>query len=186
MSSLRLLGLVGSARKGSLNRALLRAIGEELPADVALTPWDRLTELRLFHPDLDDDEPATDLKAAIAAADGLLIVSPEYNYSTPALLKNALEWASRPPKTSPLRDKPVGIASASPGISGGMRGQYHLRETLLYSNSPVMVQPEVIIPRAHERFDEAGRLVDASTRELLRRYGAALAAWVRHTAPTRG
>lgn len=179
MSSLRLLGLVGSVRPTSLNRALLRAIGETLPDGVTLESWDRLTEVPLFDPGTPTlPEPVAALQAAIAAADGLVIVTPEYNYSLPGFLKNAIDWASRPPPTSPLRGKPTGIASASTGISGGMRAQYHLRQILVFTNTPVMAQPEVIIPRAQERFDNDRRLTDESTRTLLRRFGDELAAWV--------
>ena len=105
-----------------------------------------------------------------------MIATPEYNYSLPGVLKNAIDWASRPPATSPLRGKPVGIVSAATGISGGMRAHY--RQILVFTDSPAMLQPEVIIPKAQERFDAAGQLTDASTRELLRKYGVALTAWV--------
>jgi chromate reductase len=94
-------------------------------------------------------------------------------------MKNAIDWATRPPPTSPLRGKPIGIIGASIGISGSMRAQYHLRQIMVYTDSPVLMQPEVIIPLARERFDAEGRLVDESTRVLLRGFGQAMAAWTR-------
>lgn len=184
MASLHLLGVIGSIRKGSHNRALVRAIGEELPAGVTLSFYDRLGELPVFDPDRKDNpEVVEHFKDAVRAADGLIIATPEYNYSISGLLKNAIDWASRPPPTSPLRGKPVGIVSASTGISGGMRAQYHLRQMLVFTNSPAMNQPEVIIPRAQDRFDADGKLADESTRELLRKFGVALAEWVERFRP---
>ncbi|MBZ0237195.1 MAG: NAD(P)H-dependent oxidoreductase [Deltaproteobacteria bacterium] len=177
--TLRLLGIAGSLRKASHNRALLRALGETLPEGVTLDIFDGLAAIPTFDPDdKTEPPPVAAWKHAIAAADALVIATPEYNYSIPGVLKNAIDWASRPPATSPLRGKPVGIVSAATGISGGMRAQYHLRQILVYTNSPAMLQPEVIIPRAQERFDAAGVLTDASTRELLARFGVALAEWI--------
>jgi chromate reductase, NAD(P)H dehydrogenase (quinone) len=172
---LRLLGIVGSLRKASLNRALLRAVAEVLPPGVTLTEFDRIGDIPLFNSDLPaTPEPVEALKAAIAGAHGLVFSVPEYNYSVPGSLKNAIDWASRPPATTPLRGKPVGIVGSSIGMSGSMRAQYHLRQILLYSNNPVLAQPEVLIPKAKERFDDELRLVDESTRELLRAFGVAL------------
>ena len=98
---------------------------------------------------------------------------PEYNYSIPGGLKNALDWVSRPPATSPMRGKPIGLVGAATGMSGTIRAQLHMRQMLVYSDSPCLSQPEVLIPRAHERFDKAtGKLTDESTRELLARFGS--------------
>jgi len=103
---------------------------------------------------------------------------PEYNYSIPGGLKNAFDWVSRPPATSPMRGKPVGLVGAATGMSGTIRAQTHMRQILLYSDSPVMNQPEVLIPRAHERFKD-GKLTDDSTRELIARFATAFLAFVR-------
>ncbi len=179
--TIRLLGLVGSLRKGSLNRSLLRAATEGLPAGVSLTTFDRLGDLPLYDADVDAQgtpEPVAALKAAIAGADGLLIATPEYNYSVPGGLKNAIDWASRPANASPLRGKPVGIIGASAGMSGTMRAQYHLRQIFVFLNMPALVQPEVLVARAADRFDADGKLTDESTRELLRKFGLALRDWV--------
>jgi chromate reductase len=181
---LRLLGLVGSLRKASVNRALLRAVGEVLPEGVTLTMFDRIGELPLFNSDLPGTpEPAEALKQAIADAHGIIIAVPEYNYSIPGSLKNAIDWASRPPATTPFRGKPVGLIGASVGMSGSMRAQYHLRQILIYTDNPVLAQPEVLIPKSGERFDAELRLIDDSTRELLRKFAVALVAHVRRYAP---
>jgi chromate reductase len=175
---LDLLGIVGSLRKASVNRALLRAVGEVLPAGVSLTMFDRIGELPLFNSDLPDlPEPVVALQQAIADAHGIIISVPEYNYSIPGSLKNAIDWASRPPSTTPLRGKPVGLIGSSIGMSGSMRAQYHLRQILIYTDNPVLGQPEVLIPNAKDRFDADLNLTDTSTRELLRIFAAA---FVRH------
>lgn len=156
-----------------MNRALLRAVGETLPAGATLTIYDSL-DLPLFNSDIAPEPPAVGaLKDAIRAADGLVIATPEYNYSVTAALKNAIDWSTRPLPASPLRGKPVGIVGAATGMSGTMRAQYHLRQMLVFTDSPALAQPEVLIPRAHERFVE-GVLTDDSTRDLLRSFGAAL------------
>jgi chromate reductase len=176
MSSATLLGICGSLRQKSLNRALLLAVGETLPQGWALDMFDRLGDLPPFNSDIaGDPEPVAALKDAMRAAAGIVIATPEYNYSIPGVLKNALDWASRP-QPSPLRGKPIGIVGCSVGMSGSMRAQYHLRQILVYSDSPTLNQPEILIPRAHERFDGEGRMTDESTRELLRKFGVAMAA----------
>jgi chromate reductase len=172
-----LLGICGSLRKASTNRSLLLAIGEVLPADTSMTLFERLGELPIFNSDLEDPEPVVELKRAIASADGVVIAVPEYNYSIPGGLKNALDWVSRPPATSPMRGKPIGLVGAASGMSGTIRAQLHLRQMLVYSDSPCLNQPEVLIPRAHERFKD-GLLIDASTRDLLARFGTAMTAFV--------
>jgi chromate reductase len=174
---MQLLGLCGSLRRASMNRALLRAVGETLPAGAALTIYDSL-DLPLFNSDLAPEPAAVGaLKEAIRAADGLVIATPEYNYSVTAALKNAIDWSTRPLATSPLRGKPIGIVGAATGMSGTMRAQYHLRQMLVFTDSPALAQPEVLIPRAHERFVD-GALTDDSTHDLLRAFGAALVAHV--------
>jgi chromate reductase len=172
-----LLGICGSLRKASTNRSLLLAIGEVLPAGTSMTLFERLGELPIFNSDLEDPEPVVELKRAIASADGVVIAVPEYNYSIPGGLKNALDWVSRPPATSPMRGKPIGLVGAASGMSGTIRAQLHLRQMLVYSDSPCLNQPEVLIPRAHERFKD-GLLIDASTRDLLARFGTAMTAFV--------
>jgi chromate reductase, NAD(P)H dehydrogenase (quinone) len=173
-----LLGICGSLRKASLNRALLAAVRDALPAGASMTLYESV-ELPIFNSDLEDPPGVVRLKAAIAQADGLVFSVPEYNHSIPGGLKNALDWVSRPPADSPLRGKPVGMVGAASGMSGTIRAQAHLRQMMLYSDSPCMGQPEVLIPRAKERFDAGGRLTDDSTRVLLEQFGAAMVAFVR-------
>jgi chromate reductase len=172
-----LLGICGSLRKASLNRALLTAVQDSLPATARMTIYDEI-ELPIFNNDLDDPPGVVRLKAAISESDGLVFSVPEYNYSIPGGLKNALDWVSRPPDQSPLRGKPVGMVGAASGMSGTIRAQTHLRQMLLYSDSPCLSQPEVLIPRAKERFTN-GQLTDASTRVLLESFAAAMVAFVR-------
>jgi chromate reductase len=176
MSAITLLGICGSLRKKSFNAALLRSVGETLPPEARLVEFAALGEIPLFNPDLPEEPAAvTALKQAIREASGVVIATPEYNYSIPGLLKNALDWASRP-LPSPLRGKPVGIVGCAQGMSGSMRAQYHLRQILVFSDTPTLNQPEILIPRAHERFDQDGRLTDESTRELMRKFGVAMVA----------
>jgi chromate reductase, NAD(P)H dehydrogenase (quinone) len=172
-----LLGICGSLRKSSLNRALLTAIGETLPAGSTLTVWESL-DLPLFNSDVAEPALVSELKAAMVAADGIVFAVPEYNYSIPGGLKNALDWLSSPPKNSPLRGKPSALCGAASGMSGTIRAQNHMRQILVFSDTPVMNQPEVLIPRAQERFDAEGRLTDPSTRTLLERFGAQFVAFV--------
>ena len=178
-----LLGICGSLRKASINRALLDAVADTLPAHASMSIFEGLDRLPIFNSDLDDPAPVVELKGAIAAADGVVFAVPEYNYSIPGGLKNALDWVSRPPATSPMRGKPVGIVGAASGMSGTIRAQTHLRQMLVYSDSPCLNQPEVLIARAHERFDKAGHLHDDSTRDLLARFGTAMVAFVERHAP---
>ncbi len=173
-----MLGICGSVRRASLNRALLAATGAALPEGVSFAIHDGLEHLPIFSSDLEDPPSVTALKDAIAAADGVLFAVPEYNYSIPGGLKNALDWVSRPPASSPMRGKPIGLVGAATGMSGTIRAQTHLRQMLVYSDSPCMGQPEVLIARAHERFSADGSLADESTRQLLVRFGVAFAAFV--------
>ncbi len=180
-----LLGICGSLRKASLNRALLRAVAETLPdgSSMELYPASGI-DLPIFNSDHGEPDAVIALKAAIAAADGVVFAVPEYNYSIPGGLKNALDWVSRPPPKSPLRGKPVALVGAASGMSGTIRAQAHMRNILVYSDAPCMLQPEILIPRAHERFDADGRLTDEATRQLLERFGLQLAAFVaKHRLP---
>ena len=172
-----LLGICGSLRKASLNRALLVAVGETLPAGATLSIWDSL-DLPIFNSELGEPAPVAALKAALRDADGVVFAVPEYNYSIPGGLKNALDWVSSPPRLSPLRGKPVALVGAASGMSGTIRAQTHMRQMLVFSDTPCMNQPEVLIPRAQDRFGVDGRLADESTRTLLAQFGAAFVAFV--------
>jgi chromate reductase len=178
----RVLALLGSLRAASANRLLLRAALELAPPGLAITHWDRLGELPLYNGDLEGDAlPAVvaEFRAALAEAEAILFVSPEYNYSIPGVLKNAIDWGSRPQPTPPLKNKPAAVMGVSTGISGTMRMQYHLRQVAVILNAPMMPQPEVILPKAVDRFDADGRLADASTRDLVARFLVAFEEWAR-------
>lgn len=166
MSEYRILGICGSLRSASWNARLLRAAVELAPAAMRIDVYQGLRELPPYDADHDtEDGPAVvaDLRERIHAADGLLIASPEYNYSIPGTLKNALDWASRPAMTSVLRGKPVAIMGASPSGFGTVRAQLALRQLFLWTQSPVVRAPEVLVSRAPEHFDAAGRLTDEET-----------------------
>lgn len=176
-----LLGIAGSLRSGSFNRGLLRAAGELLPEGVTYDIFP-LDEIPLYNADLQaqgDPAPVKALKEAIEAADGLLIATPENNYSIPGVLKNALDWASRPNKSSCLKGKPVGIIGASSGESGTIRAQLALRQVFVLTNSLCLVQPELRVPFAGQKFDPEGVLVDEDIRRRLQAYIQALVDWGR-------
>ena len=166
---MRILGIAGSLRERSYNRALLRAARELLPEGVALVEHD-LRDLPFYDGDVEaagDPDSVVALKRALRDADALLIATPEYNRGVPGMLKNAIDWASRPPLASPLTGKPVAIMGASTGRSGTARAQEQLRAALEFSRAHVLEQPEVLVPEAFMRFDERGELVDGSSRAEL-------------------
>lgn len=179
---LHILGIAGSLRRKSYNMALLRAATELAPPGMTIEIYGRLGDIPLYNEDVREvarPEPVVHIDEAVRAADGILIATPEYNYSVPGVLKNAIDWVSRPPQTSPLRNKPAAIMSASTGISGGMRAQLHLRQSFVFTETPAMLRPEVIVPKAAERFDDQGRLTDESTRKLIASFLVDFSRWVR-------
>ena len=182
--TLRILGVAGSLRAGSLNRALLRAAVELAPEGMTIETFD-LLQVPLYNGDVEAaGEPVgvAAFKQAIAAADGVLFATPEYNHGVPGVMKNAVDWASRPPRGAPLGGKPVGLIGASPGQTGTARGQSQLRQAFEFTDSYCMPQPELLVFRAHEKFDADGRLTDAATGEYLQRYLSAFGEWVRRFA----
>jgi len=179
--TLRILGVAGSLRAGSLNKALLRAAAELAPAGMTIDIFD-LADVPLYNGDVEaagDPPGVAAFKQAIAAADGVLMATPEYNHGVPGVMKNAVDWASRPPREAPLGGKPVGIIGASPSQTGTARGQSQLRQAFEFTNSYCMPQPELLVFRAHEKFDGEGRLTDPVTGEYLQKYLAAFGEWVR-------
>jgi chromate reductase, NAD(P)H dehydrogenase (quinone) len=166
---MKVLAISGSLRRDSHNTSLLRAAAELLPEDVELELWDGLKAVPPYDED-DDIETApaavADLRDAIAGADAILFATPEYNHSIPGQLKNALDWASRPLATNPLRNKPVAVVGASMGAFGAVWAQAELRKVLGATGARV-VDAEVAAGHAHNRFDEDGRLTDDDLREQL-------------------
>lgn len=174
------LGFAGSLRKGSLNRALLRAAVKLAPEGMSIATFD-LDPVPLYNADVEaagDPPGVAAFKQAIARADGVLMATPEYNHGVPGVMKNAIDWASRPPRGAALNGKPVGLIGASPGMTGSARGQSQLRQAFEFTNSYCMPQPEVLVFRAHEKFDAAGELIDEGTAKFLRSYLEAFHAWV--------
>ena len=177
--TVRILGIAGSLRRGSFNAATLRAAQELAPTGMTIDGFD-IAPIPLYNEDVREQgfpAPVEDLRTRIKAADGLLIVTPEYNYSFPGVLKNAIDWASRPPE-QPFDDKPIGLMGASGGTLGTARAQYHLRQCFIFLNGLVMTRPEVMIPQAHSKIDAAGKLTDQPTRDFITAHLAALKAWV--------
>ena len=166
---MKLLGIAGSLREGSYNRSLLRAARELLPEGVELVEFD-IGSLPFYDGDLEaagDPEPVAALKDAIRDADALLIATPEYNRGVPGVLKNAVDWASRPPLGSPLTGKPVALMGASTGRGGTALAQQQLREALEFPRASVLDEPQVLVPEAYMRFDDRGELTDEGVRAEL-------------------
>ncbi len=166
----RILAISGSLRERSYNRALLRAARELAPAGVEIEEFD-LSPIPFYDGDVEaagDPEPVASLRAAVAEADALLLATPEYNRGTSGVLKNAIDWLSRPALASVLRWKPVAVIGASTGRGGTRRAQQQVRDALLHPGAIVLEEPEVAVPVAWEHFDEDGRLVDEKTRDSIR------------------
>jgi chromate reductase len=175
-----ILGFAGSLRKGSYNKALLRAAAELSPRDAKLELFD-LEGIPPFNQDLENRMPekVEEFKAKIKAADAILIATPEHNYSIPGVLKNAMDWASRPYGNNSFEGKPVAVMSASVGMLGGARAQYHLRQTFVFLNMHPINKPEVMVPFASEKIDDKGKVTDEATRERIKELLDALVAWTR-------
>src|SRR5687767_819254 len=179
-SIVRILGIAGSLRKGSFNRAALRAAQTLVPADATLETFD-LDGIPPFNEDDEKTLPSrvAELKAGIRGADAILIVTPEYNYSIPGVLKNAIDWGSRPYGDNAWDGKPVAIMGASVGALGTARAQYHLRQTFIFLNMYPLNKPEVMISTSAQRFDERGHLTDEGSRKRIGELLVALVAWTR-------
>jgi chromate reductase, NAD(P)H dehydrogenase (quinone) len=177
---IRILGFAGSLRQGSYNKGLLRAASEVLPEGVELEIID-LEGIPPFNQDLENNptERLKEFKEKVKAADGILIATPEYNYSVPGVLKNAIDAASRPYGTSPFDGKPAAIMGASIGMLGTARAQYHLRQTLVFLNVYAMNRPEIMVPFAQQKFDSEGRLTDEATRQKIAELMTAFTAWIK-------
>lgn len=183
----RILGIAGSLRRQSYNRAALRAATELVPEGATIDVFE-IDGLPGFNEDDEKNPPAkvTELKQRIREADAILFVTPEYNYSVPGVLKNAIDWASRPYGDSAWNGKPAAIMGASVGSIGTARAQYHLRQMMVFLNMFPINQPEVMIANAHERFDKEGNLKDESTKDFIRQLLQNLVNWAQRLEQQKG
>ncbi len=176
----KMLGFAGSLRRQSYNRAALRAAVKLVPSGITLNTFD-LDGIPPFNQDHEKEPPPAvqEFKTAILRADAILIVTPEYNYSVSGVLKNAIDWGSRPYGESVWDGKPVGVMGASSGMFGTGRAQYHLRQMFVFLNMFPLNQPEVMIAHADHKFDKDGNLKDEQTTEKIRELLLALEDWTR-------
>src|SRR5947199_9647373 len=179
-NQIRILGIAGSLRRGSYNRAALRAATKLVPEGAILETFE-LDGIPVFNQDEEQNPPAkvTEFKSRIREADTVLFVTPEYNYSVPGVLKNAIDWASRPYGDSAWNGKPAARMGASVGAIGTARAQYHLRQIMVFLNMFPLNQPEVMIGHAATRFDKDGKLTDETTKDFIRQLLTNLVAWTR-------
>jgi chromate reductase len=178
--SLHIFAFCGSLRKGSYNRMALRAAEELAPERVSFESFD-IGRLPLYNEDVRAQgfpSPVEELRAQIRDADALLFVTPEYNYSVPGVLKNAIDWVSRPPD-QPFNGKPAAIMGASPSLLGSARAQYHLRQICVYLNIFPVNQPEVFITGANNKFNAEGSLTDEATRKFIAKLMQSLVDWTK-------
>ena len=170
VDKLKILGIAGSLRKASYNRAALRAAQKLAPEDATIEIFE-LDGIPGFNQDEEKNPPrkVIELKSKVRAADAILLVTPEYNYSIPGVLKNAIDWASRPYGDNAWNGKPVAVMGASIGLFGTVRAQYHLRQSFIFLNMEAVNQPEVMIGNAQDRFDAQGNLTDEQSKALIRK-----------------
>jgi len=178
MNEVKILGFAGSLRKASFNKMALNAAVGLVPENAHIEVFD-LDGIPPFNQDFETDPPerVKEFKAKIRAADAILIVTPEYNYSLPGVLKNALDWASRPHGDNAFKEKPVAIMGASIGMIGTARAQYHLRQTFVYLEMHPVNLPEVMIPFARQKFDENGVLKDDFSKKVISDLLQSLVVW---------
>lgn len=178
----KVLGIAGSLRAGSFNRALLRAAQELAPddMDISIFPNEKMVKVPLYNEDVRakaEPEVIVALKREIESADAILFATPEYNFSIPGVLKNTIDWVSRPPDQSPLNGKPVAIMGASTGNFGTARVQLHLHQICVFTNMLPVNQPQVLVSRAKENFDTDGRLTNETSRKFVRLLLEKLSSW---------
>jgi chromate reductase, NAD(P)H dehydrogenase (quinone) len=177
--SYRVVAFSGSLRRGSYNSAALRAAQKLAPAGMSIEIIS-LEGVPLYNEDVKQvgfPPAVNDLRSAVRGADGLLLSTPEYNHSFSGVIKNAVDWISRPPD-QPFQDKPLAIMSASPGFTGGVRAYVALRQCFGYLDAKILNTPEVLIAQANQRFDEAGDLTDEATRQIIGSMLANFAGWI--------
>ena len=181
---LKILGIAGSLRKASYNRGALRAAQQLCPEGATLEVFE-LDGIPPFNQDEEQKAPArvVELKKKIREADAILFVTPEYNYGLPGVLKNAIDWASRPYGDNAWNGKPCALMSAAMSMGGGIRAQYQLRQCFVFLNMDAVVQPEVAINNVGERFDESSNLKDETSKKLIAQLLQNLVQKVRLTRP---
>ncbi len=181
---IKILGIAGSLRRASYNLALLRIAQSLTPPDANLEIFE-IDGIQGFNEDLESNPPpkVTELKARVRGADAILFATPEYNYSIPGVLKNAIDWASRPYGDSAWDGKPVAIMGASVGVTGTARAQYHLRQSFVFLNMYPLNQPEVIVANASSKFDEHGNYLDDKGKEQIKQLLTGLVNWTRLLMP---
>ena len=185
-SPLRVLGVCGSLRAKSYNRALLHAAIELVPPEMVIEEYVGIGDLPHYNADIDVDggpPSAASWRSAVGAADALLIATPEYNFGPSGVLKNAVDWASRPSATSVLHGKPVALMGASTGMAGTARAQLALRQSFVFTQSLVLPAPEVLVSNAATRFGADLRLTDVASRDFVRRLLVRLLAFARQLQP---
>lgn len=168
-NTVNILGLAGSLRANSFNKSLLRAAVNLAPAEANIETFD-LEGIPGFNQDEESNPPekVKELKRKVEEADAILFVTPEYNYSVSGVLKNAIDWASRPYGENSFNGKPAAIMGASISMLGSARAQYHLRQMFVFLNMHAVNQPEVMVATAQDRFDENGNLTDDTSKELIK------------------
>lgn len=179
-NKIKILGIAGSLRKDSYSKALLNATKDLVPEQMEIEIFD-IKDIPLFNEDLEGELPesVTLFKNKIAEAGAIIFITPEYNYSIPGVLKNAIDWASRPYGQNSWNNKPAAIISSSVGIFGGSRAQYHLRQTLVSINMYPLNHPEVIVPLVSEKFNENLILIDEKIKDTISKQLEALDTWTR-------
>jgi len=177
---IKVLGIAGSLRQGSFAKALLNNAKNLVPENMELEIFD-IKDIPVFNQDFENDLPESIkiFKEKIKAADAILFVTPEYNYSIPGGLKNAIDAASRPYGNNSWEEKPVAIMSSSMGMLGGSRAQYHLRQVLVFLNMHALNRPEVMVPMVQDKFDDKLILTDDKTKQAIAEQLKALDAWTR-------
>lgn len=181
---MKLLVICGSLRSGSFNRAICNTLPELAPDGCSVELSPDFGDLPIYNADDQNTQGfptrVTKIADGIRAADGIVIVSPEYNFSVPGGLKNALDWISRLPE-QPFRNKPVALQSAAAGMLGGARMQYHLRQIMVFLEARVFTKPEVFVSFAKSKVDESGeKIADAATRDMIRAQLSAFSATIGH------
>jgi chromate reductase, NAD(P)H dehydrogenase (quinone) len=182
---LSVLSISGSLRKGSFNTALQRTLPELAPQGLKISPLAGVGEMPLYNADVQAEgfpKIVTDMADSIRQAEGIIFCSPEYNYSIPGVLKNAIDWLSRL-KDQPFAGKPVLLQSASGGALGGARMQYHLRQVMVFVEAQVFNRPEVFVGSAQTKFDTDLNLTDQPTRDIIKQQLAAFESFIRRVTP---